>query len=118
MKKDKASVDAAKHIAKTVRDGEQITLVAAVNATEGIIKILENMKTKEGKIMMLQDNALFMGIASQFMETVVPQMATLQERARADGLPENSTNIIYQVWLGKVFKDIYKGVEKHEKENS
>lgn len=84
-------------------------------------RLVGKMDTKEQKAEALKYHALYMGIGTQFLQAVVPQAQAMPgelmeiDRKAGDKPDKNTATVLADVWLGKVFKEIQKEVEKYEK---
>lgn len=107
MHKNTKAHEAAHEIAGVNSDGEAITMKATISGTENMIVIIPQLKTQEGKIKVLKDNALYMGIGAQFMQTVIPKAVAMQGELEDRGSNKNEAQLLTAIWLGSIIKDIH-----------
>jgi NAD(P)-dependent dehydrogenase (short-subunit alcohol dehydrogenase family) len=105
----------AKEIMALNRAGEELALDAVIKATEDMSTIVAQTKTKQGRIDVLMNNAVYIGIGDLFMKRVADKARTMErELIENTSASENEAKLLAAIWLGKVFKEINEGVNNRE----
>lgn len=122
MKKSNESKDpvawaAAHDITKVTRVGEDIAKDAMLKATADMAVMLAKLNTTNGKIEMLKHHALYIGIATQFRNQVLPlaeqMVADLTKATHGD---KQHASMMTDIWLAKLVRDVVKAVNDYEQE--
>lgn len=92
-------------IAGTERGADRVT-AAAMTATEGMLTMLGNLKTPEGKAEALKHYAEYMGMAAEYERTIVPMTKGIVEDLSKQTKPEIA-DIMSKLWVARVMKALH-----------
>lgn len=103
-------------IFKKIKAGEVITKLAGKQASGGMSKMVAKFSTPGAREEALDYHALYIGIGTQFMETIVPLVQNMSGELRglASAPSEEEARILVGFFVAKVFMSIQDQVEEHE----
>lgn len=111
--KDEEAKNAAHEVAKLNDIGQDIVIDASIRATESMIETLRNSKTKDTKIKALKDHGIYMGVGTQFMETLAPKAERMTDELIEHGASPGEARVNTALWLAKVFIEIQNGMDNY-----
>lgn len=115
MARDEIAWQAAEEISAVANKGEDIVRDATKRAFEKMPEMLRYFDTKGGKIEALRAHGIYMGVAAQLANNTLPKAAQMKKDL-TEIAGEKTAEIMTDLWLAKIVRDIVKGVKEYEQE--
>lgn len=96
----------AEGIAKSMYSGSKLATEAGKKASLDMAKLVANSKSQEARALALEHNATYIGIGYGFTKTLIPIISTMQQDLIGAGCDEDSAEVLTDIYVGKVFKNI------------